>query len=259
MNAIKNETHSALRGGMQFKENDMAQETRAQRMDKKRADALREAVKLFLTQGYHQTTLEQIAKAINSSTASLLRAYPDKEAILYALVSHMLGAQFANTRSLLGENADPLLVYAVETALQMNICELSEPLRDLYVTAYTLPTTSEYIYHNTSKELMGIFSQYLTEATESDFYELEIASGSVMRGYMAKECDIYFPIERKFSLFLSACCKIYDVPKEKYQPVIDAVLAMDIKTMAMRIVEDTVRLSESGFSPEVLAAVVNRE
>ena len=37
---------------------------------------------------------------------------------------------------------DPVFLYAVETALQLHIAELTEPLRERYVMAYTLPTTS---------------------------------------------------------------------------------------------------------------------
>lgn len=232
---------------------------RHQRKEITRAQALREAVRLFLVQGYHDTTLDQIAERIDRSKASLLQAYPDKEAILYALVTHMFGSQFDNVRKLLGENADPLLVYGVETALQLHICELSEPLRDLYVTAYTLPSTTDYIHRNTTKELHRIFGEYLPNAGESDFYELEIASGSVMRGYMMKKCDMYFPMERKLRLFLSCCFKIYDVPPEKREAVIQRVLGMDIERMAQEVITQTVKLAEAGFTPEVLSSEKRNE
>lgn len=229
------------------------------RIEEMRKLVLREAVPLFLEQGYNNTTLMQIAERLSRTKGAVIRVYPDKEAILYALVTHMFGSQFGNVRGVLGKDADPLLVYGVETALQLHICELSEPLRDLYVTAYTLPTTSEYIYQNTSKELHSIFSNHLPDASEGDFYELEIASGSVMRGYMTRKCDHYFPIERKLRLFLSCALKIYDVPAGKREAVIGQVLKMDIKTMAERIVAQTVKISQEGFTPEIQAAIGRSE
>ncbi|MBQ9838933.1 MAG: TetR/AcrR family transcriptional regulator [Oscillospiraceae bacterium] len=232
---------------------------RHQRMEETRAHALREAVKLFLMQGYNNTTVNQIADRIDRSPAALLRAYPDKESMLYALVTHMFGSQFGNVRKLLGEKADPLLVYGIETSLQIHICELSEPLRDLYVTAYTLPSTTEYIHHSTAKELQNIFAEYLPHAAESDFYELEIASGSLMRGYMVKPCDMYFTIERKLTLFLQCALKIYDVPADKRDAIVKQVLAMDLKSYAKKIVDDTVKLSEEGFDSKVLNAVLNNK
>ena len=73
----------------------MKQGKRYQRMEETRAQVLREAVVLFLEQGYRETTLEQIAACTGRTKSAVLRAYPDKEAILYALATHMFGAQFS--------------------------------------------------------------------------------------------------------------------------------------------------------------------
>ena len=232
----------------------MKQGKRYQRMEQTRAQVLRYAVELFLEQGYQETTLDQIAERIDRTKGAVLRAYPDKESILYALVTHMFRVQFSTARSLLGEKADPLLVYCVETAMQLHICELGEPLRDLYTSAYTLPTTSDFIYRSTAQELRLIFGKYLPDAAESDFYELDLVSGGVMRGLMARKCDMYFTIEKKITLFLRCVLKIYDVPAQERETVIPQVLAMDLAAMARSTVENTVRLAQAGFDMETLRA-----
>ena len=232
----------------------MKQGKRYQRMEQTRAQVLRYAVELFLEQGYQETTLDQIAERIDRTKGAVLRAYPDKESILYALVTHMFRVQFSTARSLLGEKADPLLVYCVETAMQLHICELGEPLRDLYTSAYTLPTTSDFIYRSTAQELRLIFGKYLPAAAESDFYELDLVSGGVMRGLMARKCDMYFTIEKKITLFLQCALKIYDVPAQERETVIPQVLAMDLAAMARSTVENTVRLAQAGFDMETLRA-----
>lgn len=232
----------------------MKQGKRYQRMEQTRAQVLRYAVELFLEQGYQETTLDQIAERIDRTKGAVLRAYPDKESILYALVTHMFRVQFSTARSLLGEKADPLLVYCVETAMQLHICELGEPLRDLYTSAYTLPTTSDFIYRSTAQELRLIFGKYLPDAAQSDFYELDLVSGGVMRGLMARKCDMYFTIEKKITLFLQCALKIYDVPAQEREAVIPQVLAMDLAAMARSTVENTVRLAQAGFDMETLRA-----
>lgn len=68
--------------------------------------------------------------------------YGNKEGVLLELVRQMFAGQFRSAERLIGPDADPLLLYAAETAMQMHLAELSEPLRELYVTAYTLPSTS---------------------------------------------------------------------------------------------------------------------
>ena len=99
------------------------------------------AVQLFLENGYEKTTTASIAKAAGMAPSSFFAAFENKEALLLTLVKTMFGSQFENTGAILGENADPLLLYGVETALQMYIAEMSESLRELYVVGYSLPTT----------------------------------------------------------------------------------------------------------------------
>lgn len=158
----------------------------------------------------------------------------------------MFSGQFALAGQHSGEQ-DPVLLYAVETALQLHIAELTEPLRELYVTGYSLPTTSAYIYHSTAKRLQVIFGPYLPEAQPKDFYEMEIASANIMRGFMSVPCGVYFTMEAKISRFLDCSLKLYDVPKEKRTAITAAVLQMDLHTMATYIIQKTVQQAEEGF------------
>ena len=107
------------------------------------------------------------------------------------------------------------MLYAVETAIQLHIAELTEPLRKLYVTAYTLSSTSAYLYRSTAKRLEGIFGDYLPDAEAKDFYEMEIASTGMMRSFVAVPCDMYFTVERKIARFLQCALKLYNVPPER--------------------------------------------
>ena len=218
----------------------------------RRNKILRSAVKLFLEGGYEKTTTANIAQAAGMAPSSFFAAFENKEALLYTLTESMFESQFDNAEKLIGSSADPLLVYAVETALQMYITELSEPLRELYVMAYSLPTTSEYIYQNTAKKVGALFKDYVPGAQEKDFYEMDIASAGVMRGFMAKHCDLYFTIDQKLKRFLGYCFTLYHVPQEKQDAVIGAVLAMELKPIAEKIIADTVARAEQGFE-EIMA------
>lgn len=64
------------------------------------------AVVLFLENGYEKTTTAQIARRAGMSATSFFAAFPNKEAILYALVREMLAEQFKWTERLLGERPD---------------------------------------------------------------------------------------------------------------------------------------------------------
>lgn len=207
---------------------------------------LRAAVALFLEKGYTKTTTGEIAKAAGIGQSSFFHVFPSKEALLLELVQRMFAGQF----DLAGQHSgaeDPVFLYAVETALQLHIAELTEPLRELYVMGYTLPSTSAFIYRSTAARLQKIFGEYLPNAEPKDFYEMEIASGSIMRGFMSVPCDVYFTMEAKISRFLDCSLKLYDVPKEKRAAITAAVLRMDLHTMASGIIQKTVQQAEKGF------------
>lgn len=204
-------------------------------------------IMLFLKNGYEKTSTSQIAKEAGMSQASFFAAFSNKEALLLTLVEEMFENQFKRTEEAVGKYKDPLLLYALETSIQMTIAETSEPLRELYVAAYTLPTTSEYIYKMTAKKLAAIFGEYMPEAEEKDFYELDIASAGITRGFMAKECNIYFTMEQKLRRYLSCCMKIYNVPEEKANAAIEAALSMDLRSFAEKAVAEAVAKGEKGF------------
>lgn len=172
------------------------------------------AVKLFLKKRYEGTTTAEIARAAGMTPSSFFRAFPSKEALLLELDKRMFSGQFALAEQHSAAQ-DPVLLYAVETAIQLHIAELTESLRELYVTAYTLPSTSAYLYRSTAKRLEGIFGDYLPDAEAKDFYEMEIASAGMMRSFMAVPCDVYFTVERKIARFLECALKLYNVPPER--------------------------------------------
>ena len=175
---------------------------------------LRAAVKLFLEKRYEGTTTAEIARAAGMPPSSFFRAFSSKEALLLELDKRMFSGQFTLAEQHSAAQ-DPVLLYAVETAIQLHIAELTEPLRKLYVTAYTLSPTSAYLYRSTAKRLEGIFGDDLPDAEAKDFYEMEIASTGMMRSFMAVPCDVYFTVERKIARFLECALKLCNVPPER--------------------------------------------
>ena len=212
-----------------------------------RKKILSASIKVFLEKGYEGATAKEIADLAGISSGSPFSLFGNKEGVLLELVRMMFSGQFDLAESLIGEDADPLLLYGVETALQLHITELSQQLRELYVMAYSLSSTSEYIYEQTAARLSVIFGPYLPHCEDKDFYELEVASASITRGFMAKPCDMYFTIERKLRRFLQCCYKLYDVPPEKYEPVVERVLQMDLKRMAKALIARTAQAAEENF------------
>ena len=192
-------------------------------------------VRLFLEKGYKGTTIAEILREADVSASTFQNIFHAKDGILVELVEFMFGNQFRMARQMAGETLPPVYVYAAETAIQMTLTELNENLREIYLEAYTQPETTEYIHQNTSTELYRIFSPYLPGYTESDFYELEIGSAGIMRGYMARRCDKYFTLERKLRRFLVMSLSAYKVPEEVQAQVLDFIAALDVRSRAEQV------------------------
>lgn len=73
--------------------------------------------------------------------------------------------------------------------------------------------------------------------TERDFYEMEIGSASIMRGYMAHPCDASLTLEKKLRLFLSMSLRAYNVPQEELEQVIGFVEGLDIRTISEQVMQ----------------------
>lgn len=194
-------------------------------------------VRLFLEQGYKNTTVSQIVDEAGVARGSYLNLFPTKDRILLELTETMFGGQFGVARSIADSKLPPVYAYAVETAIQLTLTELNENLREIYIEAYTQKEASEFIFRETAKELYQIFGPYQPELTARDFYDMEIGSASIMRGYMAHPCDEELTLEKKLRLFLTMSLRAYNVPKEETEQAIRFVEGLDIRTISEQVMQ----------------------
>ena len=194
---------------------------------------LQVCVKLFLEQGYKKTTMAEIIEKSGVSSSSFQNIFRAKDGVLTELVQFMFENQFSMARSAASVKLPPVYVYAI----QMTLTELNENLREIYLEAYTQKEACEYIQKETAKELYQIFGSYQPELTERDFYELEIGSAGIMRGYMAHPCDAELTLEKKLRLFFTMSLRAYNVPEEEIGRVIRFVEGLDIRTISEQVMQ----------------------
>lgn len=194
-------------------------------------------VKLFIEKGFKKTTNAEILELADVTSSTFYNIFKTKDGVLLELTEFMFENQFGIAEKLVGEGASPIMVYAAETALQLTLTELNENLREIYVEAYSQPHIAEYIYQNTTNQLYRIFNSYMPNCSLSDFYELEIGSAGIMRGYMSRPCDKYFTIEKKLERFIRMSLSAYNVPKEKQDKAVAYVLESDIISTANAVMK----------------------
>lgn len=204
-------------------------------------------VRLFLEQGYKNTSVSQIIDEAGVARGSYLNVFPTKDKILLDLVETMFSGQFSVARSIADQNLSPVFAYAVETSLQITLTELNENLREIYIEAYSVPDTAEYIYLNTTAELKQIFGANFPDYSDSDFYEMEIGTAGLMRNYMARKCDIHFPLERKLNRFLTAAMRVYLVPEEEQERVLAFIGSIDIQELAVTVMHKLFAMLEMKY------------
>ncbi len=214
---------------------------------KTRNKILTVCVRLFLEQGYKNTSITEITEAAGITRGSFQNFFPTKDAVLTELVKTMFGRQFSEARSIVGNNLPPVYTYAVETAIQLTLTELNENLREIYIESYTVEDIAEYIYLQTTTELKHIFGGNFPGYTECDFYEMEIGTSGLMRNYMARKCDIHFPLERKLSRFLSAAMRVYKVSEEEQESVLAFVAALDIRGISAGVMNKLFTMLEMKY------------
>ena len=211
----------------------------ARRYDSKEAkrQILTACVRLFLEKGYTNTKVAEILKEADVSAGSFQNIFRTKDGVLTELIGMMFSRQFGAVRPLAANAPSPVYLYAVETALQLALSELSENLRDIYVEAYTFPATAEIIHRSTTAELQAAFSAYLPGCAECDFYEMELGTAGMMRGYMARRCDPYFTLERKIRRYLSMSLSALQVPAQEREQVIAFVAEIDMLAEARKVID----------------------
>ena len=150
----------------------------------------------------------------------------------------MFDNQFDIADQVTRNSAKPVMLYAVETAIQLALAEINENIRDIYVQVYTQPDTVAMIQEKMTKKLHKLFGPYMPDCSQSDFYELEIGTSAIMRGFMAHPCDMYFTLERKIERFLSINMSIFKVPESEQQEVFEYMSKLDIRDIAMRVMHE---------------------
>ena len=204
-------------------------------------------VRLFLEQGYKETSITQITENAGVTRGSFQNLFHTKDAVLMELVETMFSGQFGAAKGITGQQLPPVYAYAAETAIQLTLTELNERLREIYLEAYSLPDTAEYIHLHTTAELKQIFGGSFPGYSDSDFYEMEIGTAGLMRGYMARKCDIHFPLDRKLSRFLTAAMRVYRVPEEEQRQVLAFIRSLDIRAIAAEVMEKLFAMLEMKF------------
>ena len=196
------------------------------------------AAELFIRQGFANTSVKEISIESGVSENSIYYEMKTKEAIIAELIGYVIERQREITKEKLKDvTDDKLLHYCFEKVLQLYIAETSENIRELYTTVYSIPKTWDYIKEVNADALKYVFGDRFPEFDFKDFYELEIASGGIMRGYLTVPCNMYFTKKQKVKRCIETTLRIFKVEDETINSTLKFLLQFDFSKLAQETVD----------------------
>lgn len=157
-------------------------------------------VKLFIEQGYHNTTLAEVLKEAEVSSSTFQNIFHSKDGVLLELTDFMFDSQFMAARGA-AEKLKPLYIYALETAIQLTLAELNENLRDIYVEAYSVERVTERIYERTSTSCSVFSAAICRNAPRAIFTNTRSARPALCAITWQKDATNIFRSKRSWCAF----------------------------------------------------------
>lgn len=76
---------------------------------------------------------------------------------------------------------------------------------------------------------------------------MDIGTSGIMRNYMARKCDIHFPLDHNLRRFLTAAMRVYKVPEEEQAKVLAFIRSLDIRAIATEVMYKLFAMLEMTF------------
>lgn len=197
------------------------------------------ATAMFMQKGYEKTSITDIAKMSGVPKSKILYEMKSKEDILGMLVAKFLDGVTEAANSVSKKlTDDEVLIFMANEVLQIYMAEMNEDMRNLYLSAYSMPKTSETVLRRRTDLLYEKFGYMFPTFAVKDFYELEIASVGIIRAYMTVKCDMYFTIEAKVERLITTMLRIYEIDNDVIDEVQEFIKKIDFESLAKKTVHD---------------------
>lgn len=195
------------------------------------------AARLFIDEGYSETSFSRIAKALDLSTGNITFYFKSKEQLLAVLVNELFSFQDLMMEQAADEGKSSLLAYCLELTAIASICEEDLAAREFYTAAYASKMTLDLIRENDTQKTRSVFSSFCPGWTDARWAATEnIVSGIEYATIMTREEDTPLPMQIEGAL--DAIMLLYGVPEDLRRTKIGKVLSMDYRTLGRRILAE---------------------
>jgi AcrR family transcriptional regulator len=131
--------------------------------EEKRTAVVRAAMELFLEQGYERTSLQQIGKRADVSTATLFKRFPTKAALFEAMVEDFWAVPPACPERALSENPEVgLRKMGTSYAMLLRSPDMQAIYRLIISEAPRFPDLGRTVYEKAKRPFLKRLQEYLT-------------------------------------------------------------------------------------------------
>ncbi|MBE6959316.1 MAG: TetR/AcrR family transcriptional regulator [Ruminococcaceae bacterium] len=201
-----------------------------------RLEIIRVASKLFLNEGYSNTSIKMVCKELDMSPGNVTFYFATKEHLLAELVELMCKFQWRQVELEANEGVSSVLALCLELTAMATMCD--DPVAmDFLHASYTSPLCLELIRRNDVERAKKVFGQYRPEWDHEQYAEAEVLVSGVEYGTLMTAGDPV-SLERRVSGALHNILGIYGIPPEARETKIQTVFAMDYRNLGSRVLAD---------------------
>ena len=200
-------------------------------------EIIQEASRQILKKGYSATTVSGISKALGMSPGNLTFYYPTKEHLLAELTALLCDFQWRLMEQESDEGISSIMAICLELTSMASACESDPMIRDFFLSGYTSPLCLENIRRNNTERAKKVFGSYRPDWNHEQFAEAEIlCSGIEYATLMTAGYPV--SLEKRIAGALHNILGIYGIPEEIRNQKIRKVLAMDYRSVGLRILQE---------------------
>ena len=195
------------------------------------------ASRLFIENGYRNTSVRSICNELDMSTGHLMFYFPTKEHLLKILVSELCDFQWKLIQNEINDGNSLLLCICLELMSMAAASEEDPVAKDFLVSAYSSPLTLEIIRKNDTHRAKTVFGKFCPDWNDDDYKAAEtLVSGIEYATLMTTPSSA--TLEKRISSALNTIMMLYNVPEDLRKMKIEKVLSMDYRKIGKRIFKE---------------------
>lgn len=197
------------------------------RVKKTNSDAVRNNIikisrKLFLEQGYENTTVRQVLKKARLSTGSLYHFFKNKEELLLLSLKDALLEISSLTDSIAAKHREPLLRYALGVALGISEIFKYKHLFNFYNAIYKIESAENFMINLKVSRMKNLLAELNLHFSDAEIHSRMLAIHGATRALMLAKINkkLSADLEDIYSLIIKIALSEFNIPKNKIDNVI---------------------------------------